>query len=240
MRDALALLALGLGAFFLMRNSSAAVSVFPDGFSGDDFSYGDPVIDEFGDIVLMPEIDPLPIPEIMITDDASMATLEQKIAAFLQVIRRAEHTYAIYRGGLDYVTTYGNGVFRSFADHPAITGEMTPVRLPDEYCAKAGINAPCYSTAAGAYQINKPTWNDFRQAGQWGPYLSDFSPASQDEAALRILYQIGAIALLDNNDLAGAIAKASTRWASLPRSLSGQPKRTFAEVASWYNENLGA
>lgn len=236
MRDALALLALGMGAFFLLRNSNAS-TVYPDGFTGIDLL--PPGNDNWFDIVLAPEFDLLPIPEIIIEGDY-VPTLDEKIAAFLKVIRRAEHMDAIYRSGMDYVTTYGNGVFRTFDDHPVITGEMIRVRLPDHYCRNAGLAPPCYSTAAGAYQINLPTWTDFRKAGSWGPYLDDFSPASQDEAARRILAHEGVIAMLDNNDIVGAISRASVRWASLPKSTSGQPKRTFAEVTKWYNDNLTA
>lgn len=153
------------------------------------------------------------------------------VLAMLTAIRFAEHKDDDVKNGRDYFTFYGGGRFEGTADHPTITGERQPVRLPERFCRAAGFKGACYSTAAGAYQINVPTWRDFRKAGQWGPRLPDFSPASQDEAARRILLATGAVARLDAGDLPGAVRLASSRWASLPGSTAGQPlerSETFA------------
>jgi Tape measure protein len=67
--------------------------------------------------------------------------------------------------GADYNTIVGGGKFTDFSKHPGIVGVRTAL-------------GP--STAAGRYQFTKTTWN--MVAKKLG--LTDFSPASQDKAAL--------------------------------------------------------
>lgn len=161
------------------------------------------------------------------------------LSAFLYAIRMCEHLPRDVATGDDYRTFYGGSRFFSFADHPVITGEKEGVRLPAEWCRRAGIaSGVCVSTAAGAYQFTRPTWAEFRAAGTWGPRLPDFSPASQDEAARRVLQRIGALAAVERGDLATALQRASVRWASLPGSTSGQPQKTLTYFASKFNDGL--
>ena len=121
-----------------------------------------------------------------------------------------------------YFYGYGYKRFSDVSDHPVITGELAPVRLPDRFCAAVGLSPGCVSTAAGAYQIIRPTWNRLRAAGRWGPRLPDFSPASQDEAARRLLRESGIVPFLERGDIRGAITRAGTQWASLPGSTAKQ------------------
>lgn len=174
----------------------------------------------------------MPDPEIPYTDDDLMS-------AMLAVIRRAEV------GGWDdarrYTTFYGGDQFSNLADHPVATKELRGVRLPDAFCRAAGFAPGCVSTAAGAYQFILPTWQRMRAAGAGGagsPRLPDFSPASQDEAARRLLERIGAAQLLRAGDVEGAIRKAGEQWASLPGSRAGQPQRSMATVTAWFAEAL--
>lgn len=160
------------------------------------------------------------------------------LAALLRLIRIAEHYPATIAAGNEYRTFYGNTLFHNFADHPAITGEKRGVRLPDEMCINAGLSPGCVSTAAGAYQITRPTWKDFRRAGGWGPYLSDFSPASQDEAARRILLADGAIMALEGGDVEAAIRIAGKRWASLPGSTAQQRPKSIEWALATFNDGL--
>lgn len=159
------------------------------------------------------------------------------IAAFLYMIRSAEHRASDVRTGADYGTFFGGGRFTNFADHPVNTGELKGVPLKPEWCRAAGFpSGRCVSTAAGAYQFTRPTWNELRAAGRWGPRLPDFSPASQDEAAVRLLGRLGVPAMLAAGDLQGAIRTASARWASLPGSTSGQPQKSMAFALAKFNE----
>lgn len=195
-----------------------------------------------GDESSPPPYPPPPPPDGFVTGDAmgfdtpSGADLDSQLAAFLYMIRSAEHVPAAVRTGRDYATFYAGAQFKNFADHPVITGEMKGVPLPDAMCAASGFGPGCVSTAAGAYQIIKPTWQRVRAAGKYGPRIPDFSPASQDEAARRLLIECGALAQLDAGNVPAAIQKASKLWASLPGSTAGQnPKSVDAVLAYFAN-----
>jgi lysozyme len=120
-------------------------------------------------------------------------------------------------------------------DHPVVTGELKGVPLPDHICQAAGLGAGCVSTAAGAYQIIRPTWNRVREIA---PRLPDFSPASQDEAAIRILNEAGVIPLIQAGEIDSAIKKASKIWASLPYSQAQQNPKQLAYATDRYAEGL--
>lgn len=158
------------------------------------------------------------------------------LGAFLYAIRCAENTPVA--DGLRYGMFYGNSPFSDMSDHPAITGEKKGVPLPASMCRAAGLSPGCVSTAAGAYQINRPTWDEFRAAGSWGYRLPDFSPESQDECARRILVQIGAMPLIESGNIAAAFQRAGSRWASLPGSKAGQGAKPLDQVMAYYNSGL--
>lgn len=172
-------------------------------------------------------------------DTDPIETSADRLGAFLYMIGAAEVSPSAMQSGLAYQTFYGGSRFYDLRDHPAATGEKKGVRLPDEWCRRAGFGPGCVSTAAGAYQITLTTWRDVRKAGSWGPALPDFSPASQDEAARRILILCGAWPLIETGDFEGALARAATRWASLPGSTAGQGGKTFADVYAFYSGALG-
>jgi lysozyme len=156
------------------------------------------------------------------------------LAAFLYVIRASEH---VFPRDVDdcYDIFYGGSRFNDFSDHPVLTGEKKGIPLADHICAASGLGPGCVSTAAGAYQIIKPTWQKVREIA---PRLNDFSPASQDEAARRLLEECGALPLIEMGDIAGAVAKASKLWASLPGSTAQQNPRKLAYVADRFAEGL--
>ncbi|NBR71775.1 MAG: hypothetical protein EBT75_06755 [Proteobacteria bacterium] len=127
-----------------------------------------------------------------------------------------------------------------------ITGELEPVKLPGAMCRAAGLGPGCVSTAAGAYQFIKPTWERVRQTKGARKRLVDFSPTSQDEAAVRLLDEIGATPLIQSGHIGDAIKVASRVWASLPGSRAQQnPKAMqyaldrFAEGLLLYSDNPG-
>lgn len=165
-------------------------------------------------------------------------TPEQKLAAFLYMIRSSEHIFPRdVTSGDDYFIFYSGTRFTDSSDHPVLTGEMQGVPLPPEVCINAGFaNGVCVSTAAGAYQITVPTWREIRNYN--GPEIPDFSPDSQDEAARRILEKIGALPLIYSGDLARAITIAGQRWASLPGARAKQNQRSADFVIARYNEGL--
>lgn len=177
-------------------------------------------------------------------DTDPIETPADRLGAFLYMIGSAEVSPSAMQSGLAYQTFYGGSRFYDLSDHPVLTGEKQGIRLPDEWCRRAGFGPGCVSTAAGAYQITLSTWGTatrpgVRDAGAWGPRLPDFSPASQDEAARRILILCGALPLIEDGDFQGALSRASVRWASLPGSTAGQGGKSFADVFAYYSAALG-
>lgn len=166
------------------------------------------------------------------TQDQSGMSPDANARAFLDVIQRCEGTPEA--GG--YACLYGSSpqrpvTFSNFADHPKITGEWPGVRLSDVQCGGAGLSPGCITTAAGAYQMTRPTWQRLRD--RLG--LPDFSPASQDAAAIQLLKDCGAYSRLAAGDLAGAVDAARRTWASLPgANYAGQGMRSMGQVAAWY------
>jgi len=162
---------------------------------------------------------------------------QANLSAFLYMIRSTEHVYPRdVIGDAAYSIFYGGSKFQSFRDHPVLTGEKKGVPLPDAMCAAAGLKPGCVSTAAGAYQLIKPTWVRLRDRLN----LPDFSPLSQDRAAVGLLEEIGAVDLIYAGDIEGAIHKASKIWASLPGSTAQQNPKALAYALNRFDDGLAA
>lgn len=150
-----------------------------------------------------------------------LANPSTNVAAFLKMIKQAEGTD---RAGDPYRVCYAyKHTIQSFNDHPAITGEWRGEPLSAAMCAGAGLSAGCVSTAAGAYQIIKPTWVMVK--AKLG--LTDFSPASQDAAAVELIRQRGALGLVERGKFADAIYACRKEWASLAGAGYGQGERSL-------------
>ena len=111
------------------------------------------------------------------------------------------------------------------SDHPSVTGEWM-----GEHWA-GGL-----STAAGKYQINKPSWLD----GKAAAHLSDFDGDSQDAWVAWKLSSRGILELVDAGQAQEAISRSAGIWASLPGGNSGQPEKSFAELLGVYAGAGGA
>jgi muramidase (phage lysozyme) len=154
---------------------------------------------------------------VKITPDQCRAALQSpRVRAFLRVIREGETS----QGELAYRTIVGGGQFDSFADHP-----RQLIDLPS-----LGVK----STAAGAYQFLSRTWDGCRAALD----LPDFSPASQDLAAVYLIHGRGALDDVLAGDIALAISKCGKEWASLPGSPYGQPTMTMSRALAAYQRWL--
>src|SRR5690606_18849821 len=134
------------------------------------------------------------------------ALLSTNLRAFLAVIRAGEGT----SDADGYRRHYGGRLFDGYADHPRVA-------------IKAGRWT---STAAGAYQFLSRTWDEAAKALA----LPDFSPASQDLAAVFLIRRRGALVAAMQGRLDEAIAGCAKEWASLPGSPYGQPTRTLAQA----------
>lgn len=147
-------------------------------------------------------------------------------SAFLSMIAHSE--------GTDlqpdpYRVCYGyKHVIVNMKDHPAVTGEW----LGESLASLGPQYAHSISTAAGRYQINKPTWLHCKAALR----LMDFTQQSQDDAALFLVKQCDALDAVNAGDIQVAIERCSNTWASLPGSTSGQPVRQLAALLDAYKE----
>ena len=135
------------------------------------------------------------------------------VKAFLALIK--------YTEGAGYQTLFGGEKFLSFDDHPrrAITKSLG--------------GKPITSTAAGAYQFLSRTWDECANACN----LDDFSPLSQDIAALYLIDRRRALNAVIEGDWQTALERCNREWASLPGSPYGQPTKTLDTCLSFLNAN---
>lgn len=127
--------------------------------------------------------------EYIPSSDGDIASAERNMEAFLALIRRIESND-------DYFALVYGGQFNDTSDHPANLGWPGMARPDDGRL----------TTAAGAYQITRTTWNDIRQG------LPDFSPQSQDLAAIKLLHRRRAFDDVVNGNTADAIRKLKNEW----------------------------
>jgi lysozyme len=167
----------------------------------------------------------------------------QNIAAFLGMIRQAEGTAA---SPDPYAVCYGyRHTIQDFSNHPSVTAQdksRLPVtnewrgeRLPDDMCRNAGFGPGCVSSAAGAYQIIRPTWLKAQAALN----LPDFGPESQDAAAVYLIERRHALEDVKAGRLAAAVDKCRNEWASLPGNYAKQGQRDLSTLAAWYQQHGG-
>lgn len=131
--------------------------------------------------------------------------LSASACALLGTIAYAEGT------GDRYDIIFGYQYFSSYAGHPR------RVVCSGGYC----------SDAAGRYQFLSTTWDGVRSG------LPDFGPASQDQAALRLIRNRG-VSSVDTIDtyaeFTSAIYRLNLEWASLPGSPYGQPTKSMSAL----------
>ncbi len=159
------------------------------------------------------------------------ASTNANVNAFLKAIRVSEDYEK--SDAERYNTVYGGGTFINMTDHPAITGEWTGKALTAQQCYGAGLTPPCKSTAAGAYQFTKPTW-------QWIKLrigVTGFGKTDQDLGAIDELRFHNALDDVIAGNIQQAIQKLDGVWASLPGSQYGQPT---AELNDWLDEYKNA
>lgn len=141
--------------------------------------------------------------------------------ALLNTIRYAEGTWL--GGSADgYRVLYGGDRFGDLSRHPDTV-----------------VRRGYASAAAGACQFLPTTWD--RTADRLG--LRDFGPASQDQAALHLIDQRGALRRFDRHGLTPEmLARLAPEWASLP-TLAGdshyrQPVKGLTQLQRFYQREL--
>lgn len=113
-------------------------------------------------------------------------------------------------------------LFHSYKDHPRVL---------------VHLSGNLESTAAGRYQIRRKIYDAYKKPLR----LPDFSPASQDAIALHLISECGARPAIDIGDIASAIARVRSRWASMPGAGYGQREHSYEKLLAVYaaaNSNL--
>jgi muramidase (phage lysozyme) len=138
------------------------------------------------------------------------STAQKNLRAFLIMIQYSEGTL----GKDAYRKLFGGDLFTDLFQHPNIPvtrGNLT-------------------STAAGAYQILYKTWQEVQQRLR----LPDFSPQSQDKAAIELIRRRKALEDVLAGRFSQAIEKCRKEWASLPGAGYNQRERSAKSLLSVY------
>jgi lysozyme len=186
----------------------------PDGWQdpwpGDASSSNDPAPepDQSGTFLenLMVDMDPRNLLPLSVAP----AVAQANVRAFLDVIAWAE--------GADYNTLFGGGTFASYADHPR------------QYVSAWLGGREITSSAAGRYQFLARTWDTLK--ARLG--LVDFSPASQDAAAVELIREKGALRDVQAGRFDLAVSKVRAVWASLPGAGYSQPEKSLTSLQAVY------
>lgn len=149
--------------------------------------------------------------------DLKAALDNPNVRAFLKAIRLGEGT----SDEMGYYRIVGGGTFSDDSKHPNVK----------VYIKRYDV----HSTAAGAYQIINPTWRGLVK--QYG--FEDFTPDSQDEAAVALIAGRRALTDIKAGRLPTAIKKCADEWASLPGSTAGQRTESYEAVEQVYIANGG-
>lgn len=161
---------------------------------------------------------------------------DANVQAFLQVIRYAEGTAG--PGGYNkiFYTAAGPNTFTDMSDHP---------RVAKQFKNQAG--QVLWTTAAGAYQfmaVSQKPDGTFTKVDTWTGLknklgLPDFSPASQDRAAVELISQCGALNDVQAGRFDAAISKCKGTWASLPGANYAQPTKNLADLRNVFAQAGG-
>ncbi|PWC10649.1 lysozyme [Brenneria roseae subsp. americana] len=159
------------------------------------------------------------IPQVYLSGSNSLhsALNNPNARSYLDAISRAEGTSAYMNSG--YHTLFGGGQVASLSDHPR---QLKDFRQTDGTWNK--------TSAAGRYQFTQKSWDE--AAAALG--LNDFSPQSQDMAALWLIQRAGQLENVLSGDFMTATNNLGGVWASLPSSPYAQPKRSMEEMESYY------
>lgn len=160
----------------------------------------------------------------MLAHEACAEALQHpNVAAFLRVIREGEScqepdAYWWLFGS----TRKAPKLAESLSGHPRV---KTFERYDGQFIKNGKLD---YTTAAGAYQITASTWDTVVQPAL---QLPDFSPASQDLAAVLLIRKRGALPAVLAGQFAAACALLRNEWASMPGAQHGDQPTQSAQRA---------
>lgn len=120
----------------------------------------------------------------------------------------------------------------SLGDHPRVKTYET---YDGQFIKNGKLD---FTTAAGAYQITATTWDTVVQPAL---HLPDFTPESQDMAAVYLLKHRRALDDVMAGRFGAACGKLQQEWASMPgASFGDQPTQQMARVLALYKQYGGA
>ena len=213
-RETIAAAAVLGAAYWLARMTSAAPAVDTSGWAPQAFdllpAWGNNEPDQTAS--MMESVMVNMSPSTYAPADVPFSVQGRNERAFLDMIAYSEGTAG--HGDDGYNVLFGYGTFDSYADHPRI------------YVPFGKTN----SSAAGRYQILARTWDSLKVKID----LPDFSPASQDAAALELIRERGALNDVRAGRITSAIDKCRKVWASLPGAGYGQPERKLTNLMNAY------
>ncbi|CQJ66097.1 lysozyme [Yersinia intermedia] len=155
-------------------------------------------------------------PGVPYTSDLNNLVDDPTVRQYLDVLSKAEGTASYANSG--YNTMFGGDQFYDSSDHPR--------QLKDFTQTDGTTNK---TSAAGRYQFTSSSWDDAAKALN----LTDFSPRSQDLAALFLIQRAGQLENVTNGNFADATSGLGGMWASLPSSNYAQPKRSWEEIQGY-------
>jgi muramidase (phage lysozyme) len=149
--------------------------------------------------------------------------MNANLKAFLSMIATAEGTAGIGEDGYNVLvgsTKKMPILFGSYHDHPRI---------------RVQLSISLVSTAAGRYQILARNYDAYKNMLK----LSDFSPASQDAIALKMIKEQGAYDYIIEGKFDQAVFLMKNIWASLPGAGYGQREVKLADLRTAYTKAGG-
>ncbi|CFQ33773.1 glycoside hydrolase family 104 protein [Yersinia aleksiciae] len=150
------------------------------------------------------------------TSDLNNLVDDPNVRQYLEVLSKAEGTASYANSG--YNTMFGGDQFYDSSDHPRQLKDFTQTD-----------GTPNKTSAAGRYQFTSSSWDDAAKALN----LTDFSPRSQDLAALFLIQRAGQLENVTNGNFADATSGLGGVWASLPSSNYAQPKRSWEDIQGY-------
>ncbi|MDA5483104.1 glycoside hydrolase family 104 protein [Yersinia intermedia] len=141
---------------------------------------------------------------------------DPNVRQYLDMLSKAEGTAGYANSG--YNTMFGGEQFYDASDHP---------RQLKEFTQTDGTKNK--TSAAGRYQFTSDSWDDAVKALN----LTDFSPRSQDLAALFLIQRAGQLENVTNGNFVDATNGLGGVWASLPSSNYAQPRRSWEDIRGY-------
>ena len=156
----------------------------------------------------------------------------ENVKAFLRVIRAGESSQGDEAYWWLFGSTHSKAILaESLSDHPRV---KTYEKYDGQFIKNGKLD---YTTAAGAYQITASTWDTVIQPAL---KLGDFSPTSQDIAAVFLIQKHGALDDVIAGRVKEACAKLTKEWASMPGASYGdQPTRKLEQALATFKEYGG-